>query len=156
MEATLIPKMDVLDNNVCRPICHHDIDQMEYTKIPLGRIGRKKMTLWLPIFVLIFLQCLVKSRQTLKFVCAGNTKGGSITVQLTSCLTGLKSAVWLLTIFVFICKTDSSKPVKQEVNGTVIRPPVVFPGVCFAACRPKSPKEGIFQMKIYGDFVPVL
>ncbi len=30
-----------------------------------------------------------------------NTKGGSITVLLTSCLTGLESAVWLLTIFVF-------------------------------------------------------
>jgi hypothetical protein len=47
-----------------------------------------------------------------------NTKGGSITVPLTSCLTGLESAVWQLTIFVFICKTDKSKPVKQEVNGT--------------------------------------
>jgi hypothetical protein len=30
-------------------------------------------------------------------------------------------------IFVFICKTDYSKPVKQEVNGTVILPPLVFP-----------------------------
>jgi hypothetical protein len=39
-------------------------------------------------------------------VCAGNTKGGSITVWLTSCLTGLESAVRLLTSFVFICKTD--------------------------------------------------
>jgi len=37
---------------------------------------------------------------------AGNTKGGSITVPLASCLTGLDSAVWQLTIFVFICKTD--------------------------------------------------
>jgi len=36
----------------------------------------------------------------------GNTKGGSITVLLTSCLTGLESAVLQLTIFVFICKTD--------------------------------------------------
>jgi hypothetical protein len=36
----------------------------------------------------------------------GNTKGGSITVLLTSCLTGLESAVWQLTILVFICKTD--------------------------------------------------
>jgi hypothetical protein len=33
---------------------------------------------------------------------AGNTKAGSITVPLTSCLTGLESAVWQLTIFVFI------------------------------------------------------
>ncbi len=31
----------------------------------------------------------------------GNTKGGSITVQLTSSLTGLESAVWLLTNFCF-------------------------------------------------------
>jgi hypothetical protein len=37
---------------------------------------------------------------------AGNTKGGSITVLLTSCLTGLESAVIQLSIFVFICKTD--------------------------------------------------
>jgi hypothetical protein len=36
----------------------------------------------------------------------GNTKGGSINVPLTSCLIGLESAVWQLTIFVFICKTD--------------------------------------------------
>ncbi len=35
----------------------------------------------------------------------GNTEGGSITVLLTSCLTGLESAVCQLTIFVFICKT---------------------------------------------------
>ncbi len=32
---------------------------------------------------------------------AGNTKGGSITVPLTSCLTGLELAVWQLTFFVF-------------------------------------------------------
>ena len=57
----------------------------------------------------------------------GNTKGGSITVLLTSCLTDLESAVWQLTIYVFICKTDKSKPVKQEVNGTVLLPPLVFP-----------------------------
>jgi hypothetical protein len=37
---------------------------------------------------------------------SGNTKGGSITVPLTSCLTGLESAVWQVTIFVFVCKTD--------------------------------------------------
>jgi hypothetical protein len=57
---------------------------------------------------------------------SGNTKGGSITVLLTSCLTGLESAVQQLIIFVFICKTDYSKPVKQEVNGTLILPPLVF------------------------------
>jgi hypothetical protein len=40
------------------------------------------------------------------YIGAGNTKGGSITVPLTSCLTGLEPAVWQLTIFVFIPKTD--------------------------------------------------
>ena len=35
-----------------------------------------------------------------------NTKGGSITVQLTSSLTGLELAVRQLKFFVFICKTD--------------------------------------------------
>jgi hypothetical protein len=64
------------------------------------------------------------------FVCvqAGNTKGGCITVPLTSCLAGLESAAWQLTFFVFIWKTDYSKLVKQEVNGTVILPPLAFPG----------------------------
>jgi hypothetical protein len=47
---------------------------------------------------------------------AGNTKGGSITVLLTFCLTFLESAVWQLKIFLFICNTDRSKPVKQEVK----------------------------------------
>jgi len=28
------------------------------------------------------------------------------------------------------CHTDDSKPVKQEVNGTVIFPPLVFPDLC--------------------------
>ncbi len=42
--------------------------------------------------------------RNLFMVQARNTKGGSITVPLTSCLTGFKLAV--LTFFVFICKTD--------------------------------------------------
>ncbi len=57
---------------------------------------------------------------------AGNTKGGSVIVPLTSCLTGLESDVLLLAILAFIFKTDESKPVKQEVNCTVILPPLVF------------------------------
>jgi len=31
------------------------------------------------------------------------------------------------------CNTAGSKPVKQEVNGTVILPPLVFPGKSFIA-----------------------
>jgi hypothetical protein len=59
----------------------------------------------------------------------GILRGGSITVPLTSSLTGLESGAWLLPIFVFICKADWFKPVKQEVNGTMILPPLVFPAV---------------------------
>jgi hypothetical protein len=47
----------------------------------------------------------------------GNTKGGSITVPLTSCFTGLESAVWLLTIFVFICK--QTNPNQSNRRSTV-------------------------------------
>jgi hypothetical protein len=52
---------------------------------------------------------------------------GSTTVPLTSCLTGLESAARLLKIFVFIGKTYESKPVKQEVNSTVLLPPLELP-----------------------------
>jgi hypothetical protein len=42
----------------------------------------------------------------------------------------LESAVWILTIFVFICKTDLPKPVKQEVNSSDTSP-LVFPCLYF-------------------------
>jgi hypothetical protein len=48
---------------------------------------------------------IVNDDNNMFIVEAGNTKGGGITVLLTSYLTGLESTVWLLTIFVFICKT---------------------------------------------------
>ncbi len=61
---------------------------------------------------------------------AGNTKGGSITVLLTSCLTGLDWFVFQIKTK-FVCShTADSKPVKQEVNGTVILPLLVFPDGC--------------------------
>jgi hypothetical protein len=34
--------------------------------------------------------------------------------------------------------TANSKPVKQEVNGTVILPPLVFPDETVVVCWPKS------------------
>ncbi len=44
-----------------------------------------------------------------------NTKGGSITVPLISCLTGLESAVWQLTIFVLFIGSDISiKSLKRK------------------------------------------
>ncbi len=60
----------------------------------------------------------------------GNTKGGSITVPLTSCLTGLDESVLHIKTKIVSCRTADSKPVKQEVNGTVIPPPLVFPVQC--------------------------
>jgi hypothetical protein len=59
---------------------------------------------------------------------AGNTKGGGITVPFTSCLTGLDQSVLQIKTKIVICRAADSKPVKQEVNGTVILPPLVFPG----------------------------
>jgi hypothetical protein len=62
---------------------------------------------------------------------AGNTKGESITVPLTYCLTGLDESVLQIKTNIVSCHTADSKPVKQEVNSTVILPPLVFPGQGF-------------------------
>ncbi len=62
-----------------------------------------------------------------KRIKSGNTKGGSITVPLTSCLTGLDKSVLQMKTKIVSSHTADSKPVKQEVNGTVILPPLVFP-----------------------------
>jgi hypothetical protein len=46
----------------------------------------------------------------------GNTKWGSITVPLTSCLTGLESAVWQLTIlFLFAKQTNPNKSNRRSM-----------------------------------------
>jgi hypothetical protein len=58
---------------------------------------------------------------------AGNTKGGSIIVPLTSCLSGLYKPVLQIKTKIVSCHTADSEPVKQEVNRTVILPPLVFP-----------------------------
>ncbi len=57
---------------------------------------------------------------------AGNSKWGSITVPLTSCLTGLDLSVLQIKTKIVTCHTADSKPVKQKVNSTVILPPLVF------------------------------
>jgi hypothetical protein len=56
----------------------------------------------------------------------GNNKGGSITVPLTSCLTGLEQSVLQRKTKIVSGHTADSKPVKQEVNGTVILPPLYY------------------------------
>jgi hypothetical protein len=58
----------------------------------------------------------------------GILKGGGITVPLTSCLTGLDYSVLQIKMKIVSSHTADSKLVKQEVNGTVILPPLVFPG----------------------------
>ena len=57
----------------------------------------------------------------------GNTKGGNITVPLTSCLTGFDKSVLHIKTKIVSCHTADSKPVKQEVNGSVILLPLVLP-----------------------------
>ncbi len=61
----------------------------------------------------------------------GNTKGGSITVLLTSCLTGLDQSVLQIKTNIVSCHTADSKPVKHQVNGTVKLPPLVFSAFTF-------------------------
>ncbi len=61
----------------------------------------------------------------------GNTKGESITVPLTSCLTGLDESVLQIKTKVVSSHTSDSKLAKQEVNCTVILPPLVFPELAF-------------------------
>ncbi len=66
-------------------------------------------------------------------ILSGNTKGGSITVLLTSCLTGLDESVLQTKTNIVSCHTADSKPVKQqEVNGTVTLPPLVFPDIVYS------------------------
>jgi hypothetical protein len=57
----------------------------------------------------------------------GNSKGGSITVPLTSCFTGLDYSVLQIKTKNVSCHTANSKPVKWEAKGTVTLPPGVFP-----------------------------
>ncbi len=70
-------------------------------------------------------------------------KWGSITVLLTSCLTGLDKSVLKIKTKIVSCLTAESKPVKQEVNGAVILPPLVFPGLTFLWCS----KNTFFSLK---------
>jgi hypothetical protein len=73
---------------------------------------------------------LKRNDTTINNVQAGNTeRGGSITVLLTSCVTGLDESVLQIKTKTVSCHTADSKPVRQEVNSTVILPLLVFPGL---------------------------
>ncbi len=65
-----------------------------------------------------------------RFLCFNNiySEGGSFPVPLTSCLTSLDWSVLQIKTKIVSSHTADSKPVKQEVNCTVIPPRLVFPG----------------------------
>jgi hypothetical protein len=50
-----------------------------------------------------------------------------ISSSLTSCLIGLDESFLQIKTKIVSSHTADSKPVKQEVRGTVIPPPLVFP-----------------------------
>ncbi len=58
---------------------------------------------------------------------SGNTKGRSIIVLLTSLFDWFGFVSFANKKKIVSCHTANSKPVKQEVNSTVILPPLVFP-----------------------------
>ncbi len=72
---------------------------------------------------------------TSALVWPGNTKGRSSTVELTSCLTCSDKSVSQTDTKIVNCHTADSKPVKQEVNRTVILPPLVFHGLTYTCWR---------------------
>jgi hypothetical protein len=77
----------------------------------------------------VILPPLVFPDQSITLGKSGNTKGRSITVQLTSSLTCLDESVLQIKTKIVSCHTADSKPVKQEINSTMIIPPLVlFPG----------------------------
>ncbi len=51
---------------------------------------------------------------------------GEVSLQLTACLAGLITKTKIVS-----CHAADSKPVKQEVNGTVILPSLVFPALAY-------------------------
>ncbi len=62
--------------------------------------------------------------------CTRDTKGGSITVLLTSCLTGLDKSILQIKTKIVNCHTADSEPFKWEVNSTVILPLQHSLGAC--------------------------
>jgi hypothetical protein len=82
------------------------------------------------LFNMVFLVTLFipgASNGCIRTLKPGNTKGGSITVPLTSCLISLDDSVLQIKTKIVSCHIADSKPVKQEVNGTVILSTLVFP-----------------------------
>ncbi len=60
-------------------------------------------------------------------------------MPLTSCLTGLDLSVLQIITNNVSCHTADSKPVKQEVNGTELLPPLLFSAFSISL-RPQPPQ----------------
>jgi hypothetical protein len=66
-------------------------------------------------------------------------------------LTGLDKSVLQIKTKIISCHTADSKPVKQEVNGTVILPPLVFPAKTFVM-KPKLQEHPIYKDSFLKEF----
>ncbi len=71
----------------------------------------------------------------------------SITVPLTSSLTGLDLSVLQIKTKIVTCHTADSNPVKQEVNGTVILPSLVFPALAYSSVAWVTNKKSLITSK---------
>jgi hypothetical protein len=85
---------------------------------------------------------------------ARNTKGGSITVLLASCWTGLDLSVLQMKTKIATCYTADSKPAKQEVNSTMILPPLVFPSLCNSPLLAVDLHRSGFQLFLASNTLP--
>ncbi len=94
-----------------------------------------------------------------------NEQMGKQTDGRTSCLTGLDQSVLKVKTKIVNYHTANSKAVKQEVNSTVVLPPLVFPGQIYTqmdrhmdrqSARRQMGRQTDRQMVEREDFVFVL
>jgi len=71
---------------------------------------------------------------------------------LTSCLTSLEKSVLQIKTKYVSCHRADSKPVKQEVNSTVIRPPLVFRDPINTVMLPVSYSQNVLGTLLKGHF----
>jgi hypothetical protein len=89
---------------------------------------RLMLAYFITVPIRIFKVGIVVKFQVIKWSIQGILKGEASLVPLTSFLTGLDKSVLQIKTKIVSCHTADSKPVKQEVNGTLILPPSVFLG----------------------------
>jgi hypothetical protein len=69
---------------------------------------------------------------------------------LTSCLTGLDKSVLEIKTKNISCHTADFKPVTQEVNSTVILPPLVFPEYAMISMTVAHSMKNSMWVKVRG------